>query len=390
MSRSIDRAAIDRVLKDAVDAGAVPHAAAIAADADGVMYEAGFGQRVAGHDGEVTCGTEFAVMSMTKMVVTVVALQLVEQRRLNLDAPVDAYLPEFDEVKVLEGFDGDTPLLRAPASWATVRHLLTHTTGLAYWFWDAGIARYQKVTGLPGVATGRLEAFKAPMVADPGTRFSYGINTDWLGRVIEAVTGKGLDVVVKETVTGPLGMDNTSFVLTAGQTDTRAAVHVKDGNGNWYDAGDVVNRTDPDWWAGGHGLYSTPRDYTRFQRALLRGGELDGARILTAAMVDEAFSNQIGGLDFPAQIPTADPASSGPLTLGPGYKWGYGLLLNTADQPGRRRAGSGSWAGLFNTYFWIDRASGICASIYSSSLPFIAPEALQLYLDFETALYAAL
>lgn len=390
MSRSVDRAAIDRVLKDAVDAGAVPHVAAIAADADGVFYEAGFGPRVAGQDGEVTADTEFAIMSMTKILVTVAALQLVEQGRLDLDAPVDAYRPEFAEVKVLEGFDGDMPRLRAPASRATVRQLVTHTSGLAYWFWDGDIATYEKVTGVPNVVPGRLDAFKAPMVADPGTRFVYGINTDWLGRVVEAVTGQGLDVVVKEGVTGPLGLDHTTFALTAEQTAARAAVHVKDENGNWFDAGDIVNRTDPDWWAGGHGLYSTPRDYARFERALLRGGELDGTRILASDTVDEAFRNQIGELDFPAEIPAADPASTGPLNLGPGYKWGYGLLLNTADLPGGRRAGSGAWAGLFNTHFWIDRASGICASIYSNSLPFITPEALQLYLDYEAALYAAL
>jgi CubicO group peptidase (beta-lactamase class C family) len=390
MSRSIARAGIDQVLSEAVEAGAVPHVAAIAADADGVFYEAGFGPRVAGQGDEVTPGTEFAIMSMTKMVVTVAALQLVEQGCLDLDAPVDSYLPEFAEVKVLNGFDGDTPRLRPPASRATVRQLVTHTSGLAYWFWDADIVKYERVTGVPNVVPGRLDAFRVPMVADPGTRFVYGINTDWLGRVVEAVTGKGLDVVVKEGVTGPLGMDSTSFVLTAGQAANRAAVHVKDDSGNWFDAGDVVNRTDPDWWAGGHGLYSTPRDYIRFERALLRGGELDGARILASATVDEAFRNQIGDLDFPAEVRTADPASSGPLHLGPGYKWGYGLLLNTADVPGGRRAGSGAWAGLFNTHFWIDRASGICASTYSNSLPFITPEALQLYLNYEAALYAAL
>jgi methyl acetate hydrolase len=390
MSRSIDRAGMDRVLKEAVDAGAVPHVAAIAADAGGVFYEAGFGPRVAGQDGEVTAGTEFAVMSMTKMVVTVAALQLVERGSLDLDAPVETYRPEFAGVQVLEGFDGDTPRLRAPASRATVRHLVTHTSGLGYWFWNEDIARYEKVTGLPSVVPGRADAFKAPMVADPGTRFVYGINIDWLGRVVEAVTGQGLDVVVKESITGPLGMGSTSFALTGQQKATRAAVHVKDGSGNWVDAGDIVNRTDPDWWAGGHGLYSTPRDYVRFEQALLRGGELEGARILTSKTVDEAFGNQIGELDFPAEIPTADPASSGPLDLGPGYKWGYGLLLNTADLPGRRRAGTGAWAGLFNTHFWIDRTSGICASVYSNSLPFITPEALRLYLDYETALYAAL
>lgn len=390
MSRSVARAAIDQVLEDAVAAGAVPHVAAIAADADGVFYEAGFGPRAAGHGDEVTTSTEFAVMSMTKILATVAALQLVEKGRLDLDAPVDTYRPEFAEVQVLEGFDGEKPRLRPPASRATVRHLVTHTSGLGYWFWNEDLARYEKVTGLPNVVPGRLDAFKAPMVADPGTRFVYGINTDWLGRVVEAVAGKGLDVVIKEGVTGPLGMDNTSFVLTPGQTAARAAVHIKDGNGNWFDAGDIVNRTDPDWWAAGHGLYATPRDYVKFEQALLRGGELDGTRILASETVDEAFRNQIGELDFPAEMPTADPASSGPLNLGPGYKWGYGLLLNTADIPGRRRAGTGAWAGLFNTHFWIDRTSGICASIYSNSLPFITPEALQLYLDYETALYAAL
>lgn len=390
MTRTIERAAVDKVLRDAVAAGAVPHVAAIAADADGVFYEAGFGPRVAGQDGEVTPGTVFAVMSMTKMVVTVTALQLAERGSLDLDAPVDAYRPEFAEVKVLDGFDGDTPRLRAPASRATVRQLVTHTSGLAYWFWNEDLVKYERVTGLPNVVPGRLDAFRAPMIADPGTRFVYGISTDWLGRVVEAVAGTTLDVVVKEGVTGPLGMDDTSFTLTAAQAAARAAVHVKDESGAWTDAGDIVNRTDPDWWAAGHGLYSTPRDYARFERALLRGGELDGARILAGQTVGEAFRNQIGDLDFPAAIPTADPASSGPLDLGPGYKWGYGLLLNTADQPGRRRAGSGAWAGLFNTHFWVDRASGICAGIYSNSLPFISPQALQLYVDYETALYAAL
>jgi methyl acetate hydrolase len=395
VSRSIESKAIDQVLEEAVTAGGVPHVAAIAADADGVFYEAGFGPRVAGQAGEVatdtaSADTVFAIMSMTKPLATVAALQLVEQGRLDLDAPVDAYRPEFADVQVLEGFDGDTPRLRPPASRATVRHLVTHTSGLGYWFWNADLFKYEQVTGLPNVVPGRLDAFKAPMVADPGTRFNYGINIDWLGRVIEAVTGKGLDVLIAEGITGPLGMDDTAFTLTAAQRANRAAVHVKGGDGNWFDVGDVANRTDPDWWAGGHGLYSTPRDYIKFEQALLRGGELNGARILDSKTVDEAFRNQIGELDFPAEIPTADPASSGPLNLGPGYKWGYGLLLNTADIPGHRRAGSGAWAGLFNTHFWIDRTTGICASLYSNVLPLATLEALTLYVNFETALYAAL
>ncbi len=389
MSRSVDRTLIDQALQKAVESGAVPQVAAIAADADSVFYEGGFGARVPGGE-TVTADTEFAIMSMTKMIVTVTALQLVEQGRLDLDAPVDTYRPEFAQVQVLDGFDGDTPRLRPPASRATVRNLVTHTSGLGYWFFDAGLARYEQLTGLPNVVPGRAAALQAPLVADPGTRFVYGINTDWLGLVVEAVTGQPLDVVVKEAVTGPLGMNSTYFALADGHAGKRAALQAKDGSGQWADIGTVVNRTDPDWWAGGHGLYATPRDYIRFERALLRGGELDGARILRSGSVDEAFRNQIGDLDFPAEIPTADPASSGSFNIGPGWKWGYGLLLNTADVLGGRRAGSGAWAGLFNTHFWIDRTAGICASIYSNSLPFVTPEALGLYQEFETALYASL
>jgi methyl acetate hydrolase len=196
-------------------------------------------------------------------------------------------------------------------------------------------------------------------------------------------------VAIKQGITGPLGMDHTTFLMSDDQRLKCSPVHVRDENGNWLSAGEVLNQ-DPEYFAGGHGLYGPPSDYIKFERALLRGGELDGVQILDQSTVDAAFTNQIGDLDFPAEIPSADPASSGPLVLGPGYKWGYGLVLNTQDVPGMRRAWSGAWAGLCNTHFWVDRTTGICASIYSNFLPFVTPEALQLYHDFERALYAAL
>ncbi len=239
------------------------------------------------------------------------------------------------------------------------------------------------------MVAGSRASLRAPMVADPGTAFIYGINIDWLGQVVEAVTGLPLDVAMKQNITGPLGMDHTSFVMNDSDRANCSPVHVKGEDGQWSSIGEILNQA-PEYYAGGHGLYGPPSDYIKFERALLRGGELDGVRILQPDTVDAAFRNQIGDLDFPAEIPTADPASSGPFALGPGYKWGYGLLLNTEDVPGRRRAGSGAWAGLCNTHFWVDRTAGICASIYSNFLPFITPEALRLYSDFEQALYAAL
>jgi methyl acetate hydrolase len=386
----IDGSKIDQVLQAGVKSGAVPHVAAIAADRDGVIYEGAAGVQVAGEDQPVTAGTQFRIMSMTKMVATAAALQQVEQGTLSLDASVEQYCPDCANLQVLEGFDGDTPRLRPPASKATVRQLITHTSGLSYWFWNADLARYEAVTGIPNVVPGLAEAFKAPLVADPGTTFEYGINTDWLGKVIEAVAGQGLDVVIKENITGPLGMDDTMFLLDEGRRANAVTVHTRGEDGSWVSAGEILNQA-PDWWAGGHGLYSTPRDYIRFERALLRGGELDGERILAQATVDAAFSNQIGDLDFPEEIPTTDPPITDTLRVGPGWKWGYGLVLNTRDIPGRRRAWTGAWAGLFNTHFFVDRTTGICASIYTNSLPFVTEhEAWKLYGDFEAALYASL
>jgi methyl acetate hydrolase len=389
MGITVDGSGIDRVLKAAVDGGAVPHVAAIAADRDGIIYEGGFGPRAAGENDQVSTSTHFRIMSMTKMVATTAALQQRERGELDFDAPVENYVPEFANLQVLEGFEGDKPKFRAPKTKATVKHLVTHTSGLGYWFWNEDIKRWEELTGTPNVVPGDMSAFTAPLVHDPGERYTYGINTDWLGRVVEAVAGKTLDVVVKEGITGPLGMNDTEFALSDAQQGNKTPVHMKGEDGAWFSAGNVLP-DDPQWWAGGHGLHSTPRDYIRFERALLRNGELDGERILKSETVDEAFTNQIGDLDFPHAIASADGPITGPFNLGPGWKWGWGLLLNTVDQPGGRKAGTGAWAGLFNTHFFVDRTTGICASIYTNSLPFITPEALGLYGDFEQALYAGI
>ena len=166
-------------------------------------------------------------------------------------------------------------------------------------------------------------------------------------------------------------------------------VHLRGESGAW-EATDVDWSQEPEWFAGGHGLYATPRDYLKFQRMLLGGGTLDGTKIVETASLDEAFSNQIGELDFPPAIATADPGSSADFNAGPGYKFGLGLLLNSEDQPGARKAGSGAWAGIFNSHFWVDRSTGVTGAIYSQTLPFVEPPVFQMYADFERALYASL
>jgi methyl acetate hydrolase len=380
---------IDQFLQDAVDAGTVPNVVAMAADRRGPIYEGAAGPRVAGGSDPVTAETTFRIASMTKMVATTAALQLVERGELELDEPIEAYRPEWAQLQVLEGFDGDTPRLRPPASKATVRQLITHTTGLSYWFWNADIVRWQEVTGTPTVMSGERSIFGAPLVADPGTKYEYGINTDWLGLVVETASGQGLDAYLAEHILGPLGMEHTAFLIGDEQRADLVPIHLRGTDGPWS-VTELDWSQQPDWWAGGHGLYSTPRDYLRFQRMLLNHGTLDGAEILRPETVEAAFTNQIGSLEFPAAVRTADPNSSADFNAGPGFKWGLGLLLNPEQQPGMRAAGSGAWAGLFNTHFWVDPRTGVTGAIYSQTLPFVEPPVFQLYVDFERALYASL
>ena len=382
-------ASIDTVLRTAVSSGAVPNVVALAADRGGVIYEGAAGPRVAGQPEPVTADTMFRVASMTKIITTTAALQLVERGALDLAAPVAAYLPEFADIQVLEGFDGDTPRLRPPASAATVHHLMTHTSGLGYWFWNADLANYEKVTGLPSLLTGRIAALSAPMVADPGTRLEYGTNTDWLGRVVEAVSGESLDKYLDSHIFGPLGLGSATFLMSPEQRAASTPVHVPGPDGSWIPT-EVDWSQDPEWWAGGHGLYVTPRDYLTVLRTLLGGGSLDGVRILDPATVADAFRNQIGDLRWPEHVETGDPNAACSLTLGPGWTWGHGLLLNMADHPGRRRAYSGSWAGLINAFFWVDPTSGVTAAIFSQFLPFVTPQMLATYDAFEEAVYASL
>jgi CubicO group peptidase (beta-lactamase class C family) len=253
MGTAIDGTGIDQVLRDAVESGGVPHVAAIAASRDGVIYEGSAGLREAGGSDPVTVDTLFRIMSMTKMPATVAALQQVEKGQLDLQAPVTEYCPEFAEVQVLTGFDGETPRLRPPARQATVRNLITHTSGLGYWFWSEDLVRWEKATGIPNVVAGSSTSFGAPMLGDPGEAFIYGINIDWLGKVVEAVTGVGLDVAIKEGITGPLGMDQTTF-HDGRQSAAELHAGPHQGRGRHLGVDRRGAEPDPDYWVSGHGM----------------------------------------------------------------------------------------------------------------------------------------
>ncbi|HZD65521.1 MAG TPA: serine hydrolase domain-containing protein [Acidimicrobiales bacterium] len=386
MAVTMDTARIDRVLAAATRE--VPGVVAVAADDRGVCYEGAFGRANVDTDAAMTPDAMFRIASMTKVVTSVAAAQLVERGDLDLDAPVGSILPAFDRLDVLEGFDGDTPRLRRPASRATVRQLMTHTSGLPYWIWDADASRYLDLTGVPTPTTGLRSCFQTPLRFDPGTRFQYGISTDWLGQVVEAVSGQTLDAYFTRNVFEPLGMDDTVVKMSDAQRERSVPVHARRPDGSFAVTGFDWEQ-DPEFWPGGHCLYTTAGDFLALQRALLARGTLGRTRILGAETVDQMLANHIGELAV-TPFATAHPELSTDVDLGPDRAWGLGFLLTTREAPGYRSAGSGGWAGLFNSYFWVDPARRVTAAVHMQFLPFYDDRAVRLATDFEQALYATL
>lgn len=380
---------IDAILARACAARDVPGVVAVATDGDRLIYEGAFGRRAIDGDAPMTADTVVWIASMTKAVTSAAAMQLVEQGKLALDAPIAQVLPDLARPQVLEGFAADgTPRLRPATRPITLRHLLTHTAGFSYEFWNADIGRYQQQTGTPGIATCTNRALTTPLVAEPGDRWEYGINIDWVGKAVEAVSGKDLRRYLKDHLLGPLGMADTDFIIGPGQRARLAAMHARGPDGTLQRVDFALPET-PEFFMGGGGLYGTARDYLRFVTMILNEGRADGAQLLRPETVREMGRNQIGELTV-GPLRTVLPELSNDADFFPGMvkKFGLGFLINTEPVPGGREARSLAWAGLANTYYWIDpqrrRGGVICTQI----LPFADPTVLSLLGELERAVYA--
>lgn len=361
---------VEEILEDAVANRTVPGAAFIVTGPTGDAVQVTAGTLRVDGDAPVTTTTMFRLMSMTKPLASVGALQLIERGRLRLDQEVVSVLPAWGELKLLDGFDGDQPRLRAPARQATIRHLMTHTAGHAYAFSNADVFRYYQVTGAPDPLSGQRAGLRSPLVAEPGTAWNYGINTDWLGQVIEQVSGQDLATYLEEHVFAPLGMSDTTFAPTEEQRSRLMAAHGRTPDGGLAIADIEGPVAEPEFWPAGHGAYGTAADYARFMAALLAAGELGGARILRPETVELMFADHLAGVALPRESRSMMPELSNDVVSPPfAQAWGLGLHLFTEDLPGMRKAGTGDWSGLYNTYFWIDRASGLAAGFFTQVLP---------------------
>ncbi len=370
-------AGFEKALEAAVASGRIAGAVAAVADRDGVTYTRQAGVRQAGEPAAMTQDTIFWLASMTKAVVSVAALREVEAGRLSLDGDLSGLLPEFSDLKVLEGFGEDgAPRLRPARRAPTLRDLLTHTSGFGYAFLSADLTRWHASTGAADPNGGTRAAHVLPLLHDPGEAWSYGIGIDWAGLAVEAASGQRLDAYLAEHILGPLGMTDTGFAPV--DPSRRAVAHLRV-EGTLFPAPTPPGGTEAEVLSGGGGLHGTAPDYLRFLRMLLNGGELDGARVLRPETVRSLSEVQTGSLRAGA-FKTANGVLTTDFDLYPDMQTGHGLATVVTPEATKegRSPGALNWAGIFNTYFWADPEAGKAGVLLTQLMPFGDPDVLAL------------
>jgi CubicO group peptidase (beta-lactamase class C family) len=376
---------IDDTLRSGIAQRNLPAAVAMVASERSVLYSGAFGTRDASGV-PVNADSIFAIASMTKAITTVAALQLVEQGKVKIDEPVSEHLPQLDKLEVLEGFDAETgrAMLRPARTPVTLKHLLTHTSGFCYDIWDRDMFQYTSKTKAPVPDV-------PPLMFEPGMRWQYGTGVDWAGRLVEVVSGMKLEEYFQAKILGPLDMRDTSYLVPPSKFDRLVTAYARQAKGLLQQNARVPPRV-PREFSGGGGLYSTTGDYVRFMQMILgKGRGSNNVRILEPMTVASMEINQIGTATA-GKMKSYRPNFSNDVDIQPGAteKWGLGFLINTTAYDGGRSAGSLAWAGIFNTFFWIDPKRSVCAVLMMQFLPFVDKEAVGLLGDFERAVYGSL
>ncbi len=321
----------------------------------------------------------FRIASMTKPITSVAAMMLVDQGAMGLDDPISKYLPEWQSPQVLGEPDPSSPggYKTSPAkNPITVRHLLTHTSGLSYRFKQDALTPFYVqagiVDGFEHTARTPAEQSRAlaelPLMHEPGTAFTYGLSTDVLGHLIETVSGKPLDQFFEERIFKPLGMKDTAFFLSPEQASRLVTLYRMTAAGSLEPVpvtgenvvqGPIAYAPDfhyagsKTYRSGGAGLVSTAADYARFLQMLAHGGEYEGVRLLKKETVDQMTRNQIGNLR--AEF------------VGVGFGLGFGVQ----DDPTRTKelgaVGTYFWSGIFNTMMWVDPQNKLVCVVMTQS-----------------------
>jgi methyl acetate hydrolase len=373
-------AAISAFVKEAIARGDVPGAVVLVTGPERVLYHEAFGKMNDAKNVDMQRDAIFNIASMTKAVTSVGTMMLVEEGKLGLDDEVSKYLPAYTSRQVISKVDiaAGTYETRPATRAITIRQLLTHTSGIGYSWSDPGLALVQKKTGAPDL--------DLPLVNEPGTQWTYGASTRVLGEVIEKLSRQRIDAYLEARILGPLGMRDTAYTVPAAKTPRVVTRHQKaDGKITEIPNPDSIPAT----IRGDGGLYSTAPDYARFIQMLLNRGRLESVRLLKDQTVAEMTRNQTGNVKVRLQ-PTAEPLRSKPYPLGAGEDvWGLGFQLAAPAKPtaNMRRPGSMSWAGINNTFFWIDPQQQIGVIVLMQMLPFYDEAAIKILQGVEARVY---
>src|SRR6202162_4449017 len=339
MANRTDR--IAALLREGTVSGGIPGVAVAAVFPDGEVVSAAAGARDLASGAEMRPDTVVWIASMTKAITAAAAMQLVEQGKLSLDAPIAKVLPDLAAPQVLEGFDAKgEPKLRPAKNPITLRHLMTRTAGLCYDLWNGDMVKYLERTGTPGIISCKNAALKTPIMSDPGTRWEYGTNIDFVGKAVEAVSGKRLDAYLRDHLLTPLGMSDTGFKIGESQRKRLVAMHARGEDGSLAPIPFELEQ-EPEFHMGGGGLYGTAGDYIKFTQMILNKGRGIGHQVLKPETVAMMGENHIGDLNM-TRMTSAVAFATNDVDLYPGMekKWGLSFLINTAKTPEGRSTGS--------------------------------------------------
>ena len=380
-------AVLDQIIAD----GRLNFAVAAVGNAGGQTWSHAAGYQDAEKTNVASPDSIIQIASMTKLVTTIAALQLMEQGKLDLDTPISDYAPELKDLQVLKGFEADdTPILEEAKRAPTARELMTHTAGYGYEIWNANALKGVQLGVTPSLL-GEGNYLEAPLAFQPGTAWEYGINTDWLGVLVERLSGQRLANYFDDNIFTPLGMTDTFYELPADKLDRSVTMMARATEGLVELPGFQPmprEKGSMPHYSGGGGLFSTVKDYGRVLQMLLNSGALDGKKLLKSETIESMFQNNIGDIQ-PAALAAVMPTLSNTADMSFGEKatFGLGLLLHTDGINGGRKANTGSWAGLFNSYYWVDREAGTYGIFGTQVLPFYDGVAIETLLEFEQAVY---
>ncbi|MEO8255727.1 MAG: serine hydrolase domain-containing protein [Acidobacteriota bacterium] len=375
-------AALSAFLKGATDRGEVPGVVVAVVGQDGTLYNEAFGLSSTLTRKAMSKDTIFNMASMTKPITSVAIMMLVDEGKLKIDDEVARYLPKYRDPVVISRYnEADASYETRPAKRPiTIRHLLTHTSGIGYGFASPMLTKIMQKTG--------KTELDLPLLFDPGESWAYGASTRVLGNVVEVLSGQKLDAFLQSRILEPLGMHDTGYLVPPAKYPRVVAVNARGADGKFMER--PMPAVLPASVAGDGGLYGTASDYGLFLRMLLNRGQLGERRLLTEKSAKMMLESQTGNVVVQPQE-SANLSLSKNFPVGAGKdRWGLGFQLAAEQLPNRRTRGTGTWAGIFNTHFFIDPARSLGVVVMMQTLPFYDEASMKVYAGAEEAVYRAL